>query len=123
MIRLVPVLVVALLSGCSNHYSAEEIAGRYVIFVNGGVDAIELSPSGTYTHSYKTESGRVDHQEGAWGLETLQAGPTVVLNGFRPLLGEDVRGEGTYLLRVKKSFGRISLITNIDLDQGYKREP
>lgn len=123
MIKLVPVLVVALLSGCSDHYSAKEIAGRYVISVDGGVDTIELNPNGTYTHSYKSKGGLVDHQGGAWDLEALQAGATVALNNFHPLLGEDVRGEGTYLLLVKSSFGRITLVTNIDLGEGYKRDP
>jgi hypothetical protein len=46
-----------------------------------------------------------------------------VLNSFRPLLGEDVREQSTYLLLVKKSFGDLYLITDIDLDTGYKRQP
>jgi hypothetical protein len=122
--RLVSLFAIAMLGGCSDHYSAADVAGKYVISVKGGgVDTIELSPDGTYTHSYKTEGGNVDHQGGTWGLEALQAGPTVVLNNFRPLLGEDIRGEGTYLLLVQSSFGRITLVTNIDLGDGYKRAP
>lgn len=83
---------------------------------------IELDRHGTYIHVYKATSGQVDQQEGKWTLESLQAGPTVVLSDFRPLLGENVRGRGTYLLLVRKSFGTYYLITDIDLNAGYKKQ-
>ena len=120
--KFIPVFIVFLLTGCAGHYSAEEIAGRYVLQVDGGIDAIELDKTGTYTHSYRTKSGLVDRQVDAWSLETLQAGPTVVLENFRPLLGENIQGRGTYLLLVKRSFRHVTLITNIDLDEGYERQ-
>jgi hypothetical protein len=119
--RFLPVFMIALLAGCSGHYSVGELAGKYVLSVDGGIDSIELSANGTYSHVYTAKSGDVGHQEGTWSLEELQAGATVVLNSFRPLLGEDVQGRGTYLLLVKRSFGDLYLITNIDLDTGYKR--
>jgi hypothetical protein len=120
--RLVPVFMIALLAGCSSHYSAGELAGKYVLSVDGGIDSIELNANGTYSHVYTAKSGDVDHQEDTWSLEELPAGATVVLNNFRPLLGENVRGRGTYLLRVKRSFRDLYLITNIDLDEGYKKQ-
>jgi len=47
-----------------------------------------------------------------------------VLDNFRPLLSENVRGRGFYyLLVVKKWFGGLYLITNIDLNEGYKKQP
>lgn len=120
--KLASVLLICLLAGCSSHYSAGEIAGKYVLSVGGGVDTIDLDANGTYTHAYKTKSGAIDHQDGTWTLEDLQAGPTVALDNFRPLLAEDTRGRGTYLLLVKRSFGNLYLITNIDLDEGYKKQ-
>jgi hypothetical protein len=121
-IRVACVFMIALLAGCSNRYSVGELAGKYVLPVDGGVDTIELAANGKYTHTYKAKSGEADHQDGAWTLEDLQAGSTVVLENFRPLLAENVRGQGTYLLRVKRSLGNLYLITNIDLDEGYKKQ-
>jgi hypothetical protein len=119
--RLIPVFMIALLTGCSSHITAGELAGSYSLSVDGGTDTVELNSNGTYTHSYKAKSGLVDHQVEAWSLEDLQAGPTVVLNNFRSLLDENTQGKGTYLLLVKRSFGRFYLITNIDLGTGYER--
>ena len=116
------IFIVALLAGCSSHYSAADLAGRYARAVDGGMDTIELEANGTYIHSYTTKSGEIDHQDGAWTLEDLQAGPTVVLDDFRPLLAEKVRGQGIYLLLIKRSFWTLYLITNIDLDEGYRRQ-
>lgn len=115
-------LAIALLMGCSNHYSTKDLAGKYALSVNGAVDTIELELNGTYTHTYTAKGGQTDRQDGTWALEDLQAGPTVVLNDFHPLLSETVRGQGTYLLLVKKSFGSLYLITNIDLNEGYKKQ-
>jgi hypothetical protein len=123
MMRIATAFAIAMLTGCTSHYSAGDLAGRYVLSVDGGVDTIQLGTNGTYTHVYKAKSGQTDHQEGSWSLEDLQAGPTVALADFRPLLTESVRGRGFYLLLVKNSFGRVYLITNIDLGEGYKREP
>jgi len=120
--RLSTFCAITLLTGCSSHYTVVDLAGKYVLSVGEGFDTIELGEKGTYTHTYEAKSGRAEHQEGTWTLEDLQAGSTVVLNNFRPLLGENVRGEGIYLLTVKKSFGSVYLITNIDLNEGYKRQ-
>ncbi len=119
--RLVPVFMIALLAGCSSHYSAGELAGKYVLSVDGEIDSIELNANGTYSHVYTAKSGDVGHQEDTWSLEELQAGETVVLNNFRPLLEENTQGKGTYLLLVKRSLGHLYLITNIDLGTGYER--
>ena len=94
-----------------------------MLSVDGGIDTIELNASGTYTHTYQAKSGAVDHQEDKWTLEELQAGSTVVLNNFHPLLAASARDRGAYyLLLVKRSFGILYLITNIDLDEGYKKQ-
>jgi hypothetical protein len=119
--KFVSVFMIALLAGCSSRYSAGDLAGRYVLSVDGGTDTIELEASGKYRHSYAAKSGAVDNQEGTWTLEDVQADPTVVLNNFQPLLGENVRGRGIYLLLIRRSFGTLYLITNIDLNEGYKR--
>ena len=87
-----PVFVVALLTGCSSHFSVGELAGKYVLSVDRGTDTIELSASGTYSHTYTAKSGNVSHQEDTWTLEELQAGLTVVLNNFHLLFKEDVGG-------------------------------
>jgi hypothetical protein len=114
-------ITIALLLGCSRHYSSRDLVGKYELPVDGGVDSIELQADGTYLHGYKSKSGQTDQQEGTWTLEELQAGSTVVLNDFHPLLAEHVRGQGTYLLLVKSFFGNPYLITNIDLNEGYKK--
>jgi hypothetical protein len=121
--RLATVFMMALPAGCSSHYSAGDLAGKYVLSVDGGTDTIELSADRTYSHTYTAKSGYVGHQEGTWTLEELQAGQTVVLNNFHLLFKEDVGGRGAYnLLLVKRSFGDLYLITNIDLDEGYKKQ-
>ena len=123
VMKFASVFMVALLAGCSSHYSAGELAGKYALSVDGGTDAIELSANGTYSHTYTAKSGYVGHQEDTWTLEELQAGPTVVLNNFHLLFKEDVGGRGAYyLLLVKRSFGTLYLITNIDLNDGYKKQ-
>jgi hypothetical protein len=85
------------------------------------VDTLALNANGTYTETYRAKSGRVDRQEGAWTLEELQAGSTVVLDNFS---SPSARGgqRGFYLLLVKRSFGSMYLITDIDLGEGYKRQ-
>jgi hypothetical protein len=124
--RLASVLAIGLLAGCSSHYSPAELAGKYVLPIDGGVDTIELAASRTCVHSYRAKSGEMDHQDGEWTLEDLQAGPTVVLDNFRPLLAENLRlrrGPSFYHLLVEKSvFGNLYLIVDIDLDGGYKKQ-
>jgi hypothetical protein len=124
--RLASVLAIALLTVCSGNYSTEELAGKYTLPVDGGVDTIELAANGTYVHSYRAKSGEMDHQDGVWTLEDLQAWSTVVLDKFRPLLAENLgglRGASIHLLLVEKTFfGSLHLITDIDLDEGYKKQ-
>jgi hypothetical protein len=92
MMRIATAFAIAMLTGCASHYSAGDLAGRYVLSVDGGIDPIQLGANGTYTHIYKAKGGQIGHQEGSWSLEDLQAGPTVALANFRPLLTENVRG-------------------------------
>jgi hypothetical protein len=121
--RIALVFTIALLAGCSSHFSVGELAGKYVLSLDGGTDTIELSANGTYSHTYTAKSGNVGHQEDTWTLEELQAGPTVVLNNFHLLYKEDVGGRGAYYhLLVNRSFGNLYLITNIDLNEGYKKQ-
>ena len=108
-------------AACSNTYSKAEVAGTYSLPMDDGVDTIELNADGKYTHVFRTKAGRTDRQDGVWSLEQLQAGSTVELDNFRPLLQEHTRGNGFYLLLVKRSFGNLYLITNIDLNEGYKK--
>lgn len=116
-------LLVSPLTGCSRHYSAQELAGKYALSVGEGTDTIVLNANGTYTETYRATSGQEDHQEGTWTLEEVQAGPTVVLSNFRPPFAKDPRPGFYFLLVEKKWFGNIYLITNIDLNEGYKRQP
>lgn len=120
--RLISILSIILLIGCSTQISTAELSGKYLLSINGGIDTIILRADNTYTHSYVTKTGEMDNQNGTWTLEDLQAGPTVVLNNFHSLLNEGTVGEGFYNLLVKKSFGDIYLITNIDLNDGYKKQ-
>ena len=115
-------LVVLFFGGCSKNYTMEELAGRYAIGLDAATDFIELKSNGTYVHSYRTNEGFEDSQNGTWDLETLDAGRTVVLNHFRPILGEKFGGEGFYLLEVRSFFGNVRLITNIDLNEGYVKQ-
>ena len=108
--------------GCSEHLSKEKLAGKYVLSVSDGTDAIELKIDGTYTHSFQDKKGAQDTHTGTWQLQTLDAGLTVILDGFRPLMGEQIQGEGFYLLPIKSSFGKITLITNLDTNEGYERQ-
>lgn len=120
--KLASIFAIAVLTGCSNNYSAEDLAGKYALSGSGGIDTIELNADGTYTETYAAKGGQANHQEGTWTLETLQAGPTVALNDFLPPLATNVRRKGIYLLLVKSSLGGIYLITNIDLGEGYKKQ-
>jgi hypothetical protein len=114
---------VLLLAGCSKHYSAAELVGKYILSVNQGADIIQLEPNGTYVHIYNANDKLIHSQSGEWGLEALQAGPTVVLKKFHFNLSEDIKEDGYYLLLVEGSFPHIRLITDIDLNEGYEREP
>jgi hypothetical protein len=117
------ILLPALLSGCPSHYSIEDLAGKYVLSVDGGIDTVDLDRNGTYVHTYKGKNAQVDQQEGKWTLENLQAGPTVVLNDFRPFREKNTQRPVFYLLLVERWFGTYYLITNIDLNEGYKKQP
>jgi hypothetical protein len=114
--------IIFLLSSCSSQVSVSDLVGNYTVSNGSGVDAIELKQDGTYVHDYTVKGGSPQRQQGSWDLETLQAGQTVALNDFHPLPGESTEGKGIYLLLVKRSFGRIHLITNIDLDAGYEKQ-
>ena len=120
-LRSIVVCLIAACTACSNTYSKAEVAGTYSLPVGDGVDTIELNADGKYIHSFKTKAGRTDRQDGVWSLEELQAGSTVELDNFRPLLQERTQGNGFYLLLVKRSLGNLYLITNIDLNEGYKK--
>lgn len=123
MTRLAPILAIALLAGCSSHYSVSDLAGKYVFSHDGLVDTVVLDATGTYSESYRSKNGQAGRQEGTWNLEYLQAGPTVVLNNFRSPFREDGQKPGFYFLLVERSFGSLYLITNIDLNEGYKKQP
>lgn len=81
-----------------------------------------LNVNGTYADVYNAKSGQARRQEGTWDLEYLQAGPTVVLNSFRSPFPEDGGRPGFYYLLAERSFGNLYLITNIDLNEGYKKQ-
>jgi len=51
-------VTVLILPGCSSHYSTSDVAGKYALSINGGVDTIELDATGAYRHSYKAETGQ-----------------------------------------------------------------
>ena len=114
--------VVLFLTACSGPRTVSELTGVYTMSIGDGLDSIELAVGGTYRHTYTIKNGRSAHQSGTWHLEILQAGQTIVLNDFRPLLGERTHGTGTYLLLIKTKFGKTYLITNIDLDSGYTKK-
>jgi hypothetical protein len=113
--------VILLVVGCSRNYKVGELAGRYAIDIGTGTDQLELMPNGNYIHTYRTKAGVAAKQIGLWALENIDNRPHVVLNGFRPLLGESIKGSGIYLLPISRSFGKIYLITNVDLNEGYTR--
>lgn len=122
MMRMVTACAIAMLTACASHYSAEDLAGKYVLSVDGGIDTLALNANGTYIDTYTAQSGQVRHQDGTWDLEHLQAGPSVVLNSFRSPFPRDGQKPGFYFLLVERSFGRLYLITNIDLNEGYKKQ-
>lgn len=119
--KLVTVFVAALMMGCSGHFSAQQLAGRYALLLNGGTDTVELNSDGTYKHSYRTPHGLVDDPVESWSVEDSAAGRTVVLKNFRSLREENTQGRGPYLLLVKRSYGHFHLISNRDLGTGYEK--
>jgi hypothetical protein len=123
IIYVIVLLIATLLGGCSKSVSKDSLVGKYVLRLNNGTDIIELYSSGEYLHRYFANDGHTAEQHGVWGLETLEAGPTVVINNFKPLTGDKPQGNEIYLLLVRQSFGRFYLITNIDLNEGYERSP
>jgi hypothetical protein len=112
----------ALLGACSASYSANDLAGRYDMSVNSGTESIELRSDGTYRHRITSEHGRNDEQSGTWALEKLQAGPTVVLSEFQSLPRLEEGTKETHLFLVRRSLGEVYLLTNIDLNVGFKKE-
>ena len=111
------------LVGCSAHFSRENLAGKYVLSDSTGTGIIELKDDGTYIHSFQNKEGTNANQNGKWELENLDAGPTVTLTDFKPLPGEQGGGQGFYLLKIRSFFGKITLITNQDLNVGYEKQP
>ncbi|NJA06292.1 hypothetical protein HC024_11260 [Methylococcaceae bacterium WWC4] len=116
------ILLIVLTNGCAAKHSTDDFSGKYLLSVDGGADSIILNPDNTYNHIYVTKSGEKDQQDGTWTVEELEAGTTVVLTNFRSLHKEDIHGEGIYMLLVKRIFGELYLITNIDLNEGYKKQ-
>jgi hypothetical protein len=101
--------------------SLNDLSGTYTLNVGGGTDVIQLKNDGTYIHDYRNNEA-IFSQEGTWTLEHLEAGLTVTLNDFSALPGESIQGRGFYLLAVRKFWGRIYLITNQDLNEGYEKQ-
>jgi len=116
------VVIALLLSGCSEQYTLEKIAGKYLMCIGDAVDTIDLSPDGTYIHGYKDKSGRDINQTGAWNIENLQAGYSIILNDFEIIQDNKLQMKGIYILLIDKSMRNTYLITNIDLKEGYKKQ-
>jgi hypothetical protein len=100
--------------------SAASMVGIYKTRIDNGVDCIELQKNGLYEHLYIQGNGESSKQSGSWYLENLQAGQTLVLEGFEPLLGGKSNGSEIYLLLINARWGGVGLITNIDTGDGYK---
>jgi len=122
-VKFIFLCIIFPLAACSSHPVESDLFGKYIISTNAGVDAIELKPNGVYIHSYSIKDVP-QQQQGAWKLELLQAGPTIVLDNFQNLFEEKSRKQNsyTYLLLVQKNFWNIYLITNIDLNTGYQKQ-
>jgi len=122
-VKYVSGFVLAFLSGCSNQYTTNELVGRYILSDERGTDTIELRANGQYSHSYPSKRGNGGKEKGTWHIEELQAGATAVLNDFHDLKANNSVERGAYnFLLIESWFGTMYLITNIDLNEGYKRQ-
>ncbi|HXA14229.1 MAG TPA: hypothetical protein VNW23_03810 [Opitutaceae bacterium] len=110
-----------LLVGCSGRFDKTELIGNYVLNVGPGEDVIELKDDGTYVHTFQGKDTKKEMGAGTWELEDSEGGQTV-LNNFQPLPGEQTRGRGFYFLRNKRFFGKIRLMTYVDLNEYYEKQ-
>jgi hypothetical protein len=109
------------LAACQRKYAASDLAGRYELRVAGGVDSIELTSNGTYFHRYTNNAGLSDAQSGTWNLQNIEDRQSVILSNFRRLLDEKSRGSGFYILPIGVREGKTTLVTDVDLGNGYRR--
>ena len=116
-------LLLLFLGGCSKHFTENELVGKYVLNVDDGRDTLQLNDDGTYIHSYRSKDGNVTTKNSKWELKSLDSNLSVVLENFQPLPGEKTRGAGFYFLLVQSHFGKIRLNTDVDLNEGYDKEP
>jgi len=110
------------LVGCSKPYTVAQIVGKYALNVGPGTDLLELHSDGTYIHSFQDQEGLKTMRNGKWEIDNIDAGPMVTLNDFQPLPGEQIRGQGFFLLNIKKHFGKIRLMTNGDANEFYEKK-
>jgi hypothetical protein len=110
------------LVGCSKPYTGAQLVGKYALNVGPGTDLLELHGDGTYIHSFQDPKGLKTMRNGKWEIDNIDAGPMVTLNDFQPIPGEQIRGEGFFLLNIKDHFGKIRLIANKDLNEFYEKK-
>jgi hypothetical protein len=109
--------------GCSNRLSDAELSGKYQLRQNNSIETIELNPDGTYVYRAQTPSSPTRTYSSHWRFDPYQGEPQVSLDNFpqgapddpqRPLVGT--------LLGIKKSWGRIRLYVNYDLNLYYLKQ-
>jgi hypothetical protein len=115
------ILCCIFLVGCSRHYTVAQLVGKYALNVGPGTDLLELHSDGTYVHSFQDQAGLKTPRNGKWEIDNIAAGPMVTLNDFQPFPGEQIRGQGFFLLNIKKHFSKIRLLTNEDLNEFYEK--
>jgi len=123
MKMLVLSLLLLLVAGCSKHFTANQLVGKYVLNVGDDRDVLQLNGDGTYIHSYRSTDGKTSTANGTWELKNFESEPSVVLDNYQPPPGEAAWVRGIYFLSIRSFFGHIRLNINTDLNEGYDKQP
>ena len=123
MKKILLIIFLCLLIGCSQIYNREQLSGKYVANHPYGKDYLFLNIDGTYSYSFTDKNGETTTNENKWQLEHINKKTVLTFLHFDfalPDYGTD--SAGYWVVEVKKSFaGNYRLIIDPDLNYYYEK--
>ena len=121
--KFIIIMMLFSLSGCSQKIDRSELIGKY--FANHGkaIDTIELKPDGTYIYYYNSDNGNILSYINRWTFDYENKEPRITFEKFIfGLPGYSIRGPGYWDVEVEKSWGKIRLCIDTDLNFYYEKK-
>lgn len=132
MSRIIVILIIGLLCGCSKGVDQKQLVGSYELKYTYGNEVLILKDDGTYSQLFgkttqklelvnqdKWKIGKGDF----WDGQLLELdGPVVVDDGFGKFSSTKKWGSALWSLRIRKHFrGKYYFLVNEDLQYSFER--